>query len=53
MKEDSLSIPQYYSRKLKDKRSVSQILIKFAKKIKKVPKIIKIPSAYLTGDHLL
>ncbi len=53
MKKGPLSIPQYYFRKLKDKRSESQILIKLAKKIKKVPQIIKIPSAYLTGDHLL
>jgi len=53
IKKEPLSIPQFYTRKLKDKRSESEILVKFAKKIKKVPKTIKIPSEYLTGDHLL
>jgi len=49
MIKDPLSIPQYYTRKLKDKRTESQILQKFAKKITKVPTSIKIPSEYLTS----
>lgn len=52
MTTEPLSIPQYYTRKLKDKRTESQILQKFAKKITKVPTTIVIPSEYLTdlGD---
>ena len=49
MKKEPLSIPQYYSKKLKDKRSESEILQKFAKKIKKAPDTIKIPSEYLNN----
>jgi len=49
MKKEPLSIPQYYSRKLKDKRSESEILHKFAKKIIKTPKTIHIPVEYLVG----
>ncbi len=48
MIKEPLSITQYYTRKLKDKRSESEILIKFAKKIKKAPDFIHIPSEYLT-----
>ena len=45
--KEPLSIPQFYSKKLKDKRTEAQILHKFAKKIIKVPATIKIPSEYL------
>jgi len=48
MIKEPLSIPQYYTRKLKDKRTESQILQNLAKKITKVPKTIKIPAEYLT-----
>jgi hypothetical protein len=47
MIKEPLSIPQFYTRKLKDKRSESEILKKFAKKIKYVPHTIHIPSEYL------
>ena len=53
MKKEPLSIPQFYSRKLKDKRSESEILRKFAKKITKVPDFFKIPSEYLTGEKFV
>jgi len=53
MNQEPLSISEYYTRKLKDKRSESQILKKFAKKITKVPKSIKIPSEYLTGEKFV
>ncbi len=49
MIKEPLSITQYYTGKLKDKRSESEILIKFAKKIKYVPDTIHIPAEYLTG----
>ena len=47
MNKEPLSIPQYYTRKLRDKRSESEILQVFAKKIKKVPERIIIPKEYL------
>jgi len=51
MIKEPLSIPQYYTRKLKDKRTESQILQKFAKKITKVPDTIHIPIEYLAEKH--
>jgi len=49
---DALSIPEYYTRKQKDKRTESQKLKKLAKSITKVPDTIKIPSEYLTGGKM-
>jgi hypothetical protein len=51
MSDDSLSIPQYYSKKLKDKRTDSQKLRKLASKITKVPESIHIPSEYLVDRN--
>lgn len=48
MNKEPLAIPQYYSRKLKDNRTESEMLLIFAKKIKRVPATIRIPSEYLT-----
>ena len=50
MSKDPLSIPQYYTRKLKDKRTEKEKLQSLAGKIKKVPKSIVIPKEYLVGD---
>lgn len=47
--KEPLSIPQYYTRKLKDKRPESEILKKFARKITKVPESINIPSQYFVS----
>ena len=52
MSKEPLSIPQYYTRKLKDKRTEKEILKKFASKITKVPDTIQIPKEYLVGEKL-
>jgi len=47
--KEPLIIPEYYTKHLRDKRSESKILKKFARKITKAPKTIRIPSEYLVG----